>query len=87
MARETPEMSLSTINPTLVLGAPIGGHYGTSVGFIERLMAGRDPMLARLAFGVCDVGDVACAHVRAMALWAGGISSMFGRCGWPSWRR
>ncbi len=68
VARETPEMSLSTINPTLVLGAPIGGHYGTSVGFIERLMAGRDPMLARLAFGVYDVGDVACAHVRAMAV-------------------
>ena len=29
-------------------------------------MAGRDPMLARLSFGICDVGDVALAHVRAM---------------------
>ena len=66
VGREAPEMSLSTINPTLVLGAPLGGHFGTSVGFIERLMAGRDPMLARLSFGICDVGDVALAHVRAM---------------------
>jgi dihydroflavonol-4-reductase len=59
-------MRLSVINPTFVLGAPLGSDFGTSIKVIERLMRGTDPMLPRFGFACCDVGDVAEAHVRAM---------------------
>lgn len=63
---DAPEMRLSVINPTFVQGAPLDGNYGTSIRVIDRLMEGKDPMLPRLGFACCDVGDVAEAHIRAM---------------------
>lgn len=63
---EAPDMRLAVINPTFVQGAPLDGNYGTSIQVVERLLAGRDPLLPRLGFACCDVGDVAAAHVRAM---------------------
>lgn len=65
-AADHPEMQLTAINPSLVLGAPLGDDFGTSVGLIERLMDGRDPMLPRVGFASVDVRDVATAHIRAM---------------------
>ena len=59
-------LDLTTINPALVLGAPLGGDYGTSVALIERVMAGKDPMMPRLGFSVVDVRDIAAMHVAAM---------------------
>ena len=66
VASEAPHMRLSVINPTFVQGAPLDDTYGTSIKAIERLMSGKDPMLPRLGFACCDVGDVAEAHIRAM---------------------
>ena len=63
---DAPGMRLAVINPTFVQGAPLDENFGTSIRVIERLMAGKDPMLPRLGFACCDVGDVAEAHIRAM---------------------
>lgn len=61
-----PEMQLSTINPALVLGAPLDQHYGTSLEIVERLLRASDPMLPQMGIGVVDVQDVAKMHVDAL---------------------
>lgn len=64
---EHPDMRLTTINPSLVLGAPLDAHYGTSLAVIERLLGGRDPMLPDMGFGVVDVADISAMHLAALA--------------------
>lgn len=59
-------MQLTTINPSLVLGAPLDAHYGTSLSLIERIMAGKDPALPPFGFGIVDVTDVSAMHIAAM---------------------
>ena len=61
-----PGMAMTTINPVLVLGTPLDGHYGTSLALIERIMAGKDPALPDLGFGVVDLADVSAMHIAAM---------------------
>lgn len=62
---EAKGLALTVINPALVLGPPLDGHYGTSVRIIERLMSGKDPMVPRIGWPVVDVRDVAEMHLRA----------------------
>lgn len=64
--QEAPDMALTTINPGLVLGAPLDRRHGTSVGVIQRILRARDPMLPRMGFPVVDVRDVATMHTRAL---------------------
>ena len=59
-------IALTTINPVLVLGAPLDAHFGTSVAIIQRLLRGKDPMLPRIGFPIVDVSDVAQMHVAAL---------------------
>ena len=61
-----PEMRLTTINPSLVLGAPLDARFGTSLGLIARILAGKDPMQPDIGFGIVDVADVSAMHVRAL---------------------
>lgn len=61
-----PEIQLTTINPALVLGTPLDRHYGTSLNLIERIMAGKDPMMPDLGFAVVDVADISAMHIAAM---------------------
>jgi len=61
-----PEMVLTTINPVLVLGAPLDCNFGSSVSIIERILSGKDPMLPNLSFSIVDVRDVAKMHVQAI---------------------
>ena len=61
-----PEMQLTTINPSLVLGAPLDGNYGTSLSLIERIMGGKDPALPGMGFGMVDVVDISAMHIAAM---------------------
>lgn len=61
-----PEILLTTINPSLVLGTPLDAHYGTSLSLIERIMAGKDPALPPFGFGIVDVKDVSALHIAAM---------------------
>lgn len=63
---EAPDMRLAVINPTFVQGPPLGDSAGTSISVIRRLVSGKDPMLPRIGFAICDVQDVAEAHIRAI---------------------
>lgn len=59
-------MELVTINPSLVMGPSISGVVCTSLELIKRLMDGSMPLIPRMYIAICDVRDVALAHVRAM---------------------
>ena len=63
---EHPEMKMTAINPSLVLGAPLGSDFSTSVAILDRIYQARDPMLPRFGFPAVDVRDVADAHIRAL---------------------
>lgn len=62
-----PEMQLTTVNPALVVGAPLDEHYGASLSLIERLLKASDPMLPKMAMGLVDVKDIAAMHVQALS--------------------
>lgn len=59
-------LKLTTINPALVVGPPLDEHYGSSLGLVERIMKGRDPMMPPMGFPMVDVRDVAEMHLRAL---------------------
>lgn len=59
-------LKLTTINPGLVVGPPLDEHYGASLGLVERILKGRDPMLPSIGFPLVDVRDVAEMHLRAL---------------------
>ena len=63
---EASEIALTTINPVLVMGAPLDRHYGSSISVVERVLKGKDPMLPDLRFGIVDVKDVAKMHVECI---------------------
>lgn len=67
VANEGGALSLTSINPSVILGSPIGTGFGTSIGVVRRILGGRDPMVPRLGFSYCDVQDVARAHVKALS--------------------
>jgi dihydroflavonol-4-reductase len=60
---EASEISLTTINPVLVLGVPLDSNFGSSISVVERVLKGKDPMLPDLRFAIVDVKDVAKMHV------------------------
>lgn len=60
---EANDIALTTINPVLVLGAPLDRNFGSSISVVERVLKGKDPMLPDLRFGIVDVKDVAKMHV------------------------
>ncbi|KFM58624.1 putative uncharacterized oxidoreductase, partial [Stegodyphus mimosarum] len=67
--RELParkKMELAVVNPSLVMGPSISGVVCTSLELIKRLMDGTMPLIPRLYIAICDVRDVALAHLRAM---------------------
>jgi dihydroflavonol-4-reductase len=66
VAKEAPEIALTTINPVLVLGAPLDKNFGSSISIVERILKGKDPMLPDLRFAIVDVRDVAQMHVAAI---------------------
>lgn len=59
-------LSLTTINPGFVLGAPLDGNYGSSLGIVERFLKGKDPMQPPYGLPIVDVQDVAEMHLRAV---------------------
>ncbi len=62
---KTHDIDLTTINPGLVLGAPVDDAYGASLGLIERFMEGKDPMAPNFGVVIVHVKDVAAAHIKA----------------------
>jgi len=63
---KTRGLKLTTINPGLVLGPPLDEHYGSSLGLVERVLKGKDPMMPPVGFPMVDVRDVAEMHLRAL---------------------
>lgn len=59
-------LDLAVINPAMILGPLLGASFGTSVGLIHHLMAGKFEVIPRFGFSVVDVRDVADAHIRAI---------------------
>lgn len=59
-------LKLTTVNPGLVVGPPLDENYGASLGLIERILKGRDPMMPPFGFPMVDVRDVAEMHLRAL---------------------
>jgi dihydroflavonol-4-reductase len=59
-------LKLTTINPGLVVGPPLDEHYGSSLGLVERLLKGKDPMMPPFGMPIVDVRDVAEMHLRAL---------------------
>ncbi|MCX7305456.1 MAG: NAD-dependent epimerase/dehydratase family protein [Hyphomicrobiales bacterium] len=60
------KIALTSINPGLVLGRPVGGHFGTSVQVLRRILEAKDPALPSVTFAIVDVADVAAMHVAAL---------------------
>jgi dihydroflavonol-4-reductase len=63
---EASEIVLTTINPVLVMGAPLDRHFGSSISVVQRVLKGKDPMLPDLRFAIVDVKDVAKMHVECI---------------------
>ncbi len=66
VATTAPEISLTTVNPVLVAGAPLDEHFGSSVSVVERILNRKDPVLPDISFSIVDVKDVAAMHVRSI---------------------
>ncbi len=66
IAREGAGLEYVTINPGLVLGPVLGGDFSGSLAVVTKLLTGELPGLPRFGFPVCDVRDVAAAHLLAM---------------------
>jgi dihydroflavonol-4-reductase len=62
---EAKGMALTVINPGFVLGPPLDGRHGSSVGVIARILSGKDPMVPQIGFPIVDVRDVARMHLIA----------------------
>ncbi|MEI7540924.1 MAG: aldehyde reductase [Actinomycetes bacterium] len=67
IGNDAAEITLTTINPVLVIGAPLDRNFGSSISLVERVLKGKDPMLPDLKFALVDVRDVAQMHVEAIA--------------------
>lgn len=65
IARETG-MDLTVINPGFVLGPPLDAHFGSSLGLVERLLRGKDPLAPPFGLPMVDVRDIAEMHLRAL---------------------
>ena len=66
IASEAPDMQMTTINPTLVLGPPLDRHFGSSISIIERILNGADPAIPNFGISCVDVRDVADMHLAAL---------------------
>jgi dihydroflavonol-4-reductase len=63
-----PEIALTTINPSLVIGAPLNTNFGSSMAIIDQLIKGTKRMLPDLRVGIVDVKDVARMHVDSIKI-------------------
>lgn len=71
--KELPDdqkFELSVINPVFVLGPPLMESHknSTSVSYMMQIVNRTYPAVPKVMFPVCDVRDVAKAHVKAMTL-------------------
>uniref|UniRef100_A0A4D5R9U3 Cinnamoyl-CoA reductase 1 n=1 Tax=Scolopendra viridis TaxID=118503 RepID=A0A4D5R9U3_SCOVI len=62
------KFELSVINPMLILGPVLNVTSGTSVEVMKRFMENQMTALPQVGLVICDVRDVALAHLRAMTI-------------------
>ena len=60
------KMQFVTINPSVVLGPLLEKDYSPSAEIVKKLLKRSMPALPKMGFQICDVRDVAEAHIRAM---------------------
>lgn len=63
---EAPELKMTTILPSFVIGAPLDNNYGSSIQKIERLLTSATPEIQNFGYSCVDVRDIALMHLRAM---------------------
>ena len=66
VAGEGSDISLTAINPVVVLGPILSPQVKSSVGIVARLLAGALPALPNVGLQIVDVRDVSAAHIAAM---------------------
>lgn len=64
---DAPDMALTVINPSFVLGPPLDKNFGTSMQVIQRVLRGKDPAIPHFGFPCVDVRDIAAMHVKAVS--------------------
>lgn len=66
VAFHAPQIVFCSINPVAVFGPVHDDDLSTSVELVKKIIDGSIPLLPDLGVGVCDVRDVARAHVLAI---------------------
>lgn len=64
--REGRGLELTALNPVGIFGPVLGPDYASSIGLIQRLLAGQMPVVPRMFFNIVDVRDIAAAQVLAL---------------------
>jgi len=65
---EDKKIELAAINPGMVVGPVLSKNLATSVELIKRLLDKSTPAVPKMHFSICDVRDVAQAHLKAMII-------------------
>jgi len=60
------KFELSVVNPAFIAGPTLHGTPGSSMIPVQRLLLRQMPAVPRFSLAVCDVRDVALAHLRCM---------------------
>jgi nucleoside-diphosphate-sugar epimerase len=64
--QQHPDFSFATIHPSAILGPCLSGDHTSSVTMVRELLARSMPAVPDIHWPVCDVRDVAAAHIAAM---------------------
>jgi len=67
-AQNLPTFELATINPGLIAGPVLHDVFCSSMELFKRLLERQMMVLPDINFPLCDVRDVAAAHIKAMIL-------------------
>lgn len=66
VAENAPEMVFCSVNPVAVFGPVDNDDLSTSIEMVKQIIDGSIPLLPNMGISVCDVRDVAKAHVLAI---------------------
>eukprot|EP00468_Gymnochlora_sp_CCMP2014_P012290 CAMPEP_0167752608 /NCGR_PEP_ID=MMETSP0110_2-20121227/7235_1 /TAXON_ID=629695 /ORGANISM="Gymnochlora sp., Strain CCMP2014" /LENGTH=366 /DNA_ID=CAMNT_0007638247 /DNA_START=94 /DNA_END=1194 /DNA_ORIENTATION=- len=66
MKEKKRHFTLTTVNPSLVIGPSVSPNPGTSLDIIKMIMTKGFPMLPNMSIGLVDVRDVSLSHILAM---------------------
>lgn len=66
VAENAPSMVFCSVNPVAVFGPIANDDLSTSIAMVKQMCDGSIPAIPNMGISVCDVRDVAEAHVRAI---------------------